>query len=113
LLVLAWHYFVFVRPLRRLADTADVISGGDFATPVAPQRHDEIGAVAMCLEICRQVRHTGSVRFGGAVRLRGSEDDFTTVLPRVRVGDGARTALAAGGQGAAQPRIPRPESRGS
>ncbi|BCJ76456.1 hypothetical protein CS0771_60000 [Catellatospora sp. IY07-71] len=83
-LTLAWHFFVFVRPLRRLADTADRISGGDFEMPVPPQRHDEIGIIAMCLEICRQVRHTGSARFGGAVRMRGSESDFTSVLPRAR-----------------------------
>ena len=83
LLVLAWHYLIFVRPLRRLATAADTITRGNVELPVSPQRHDEIGAVAICLEICRQVSHTGSARFGGAVRLRGSEADFTTVLPRV------------------------------
>lgn len=82
LVTLAWQYFVFIVPLRRLATAADRISAGDFDEPVIPQRHDDIGAIAMCLEICRQVRHTGSARFGGAVRLRGSAANFTAVLPR-------------------------------
>lgn len=82
---LVWQYFIFVRPLRRLASTADRIIGGDFDEPVTPQRHDDVGAIAMCLEICRQVRHTGSARFGGAVRLRGSAANFTAVLPRPRL----------------------------
>jgi len=81
-LTLAWQYFIFVSPLRRLAAAADRIRGGSFDEPVPPQRHDDIGAIAMCLEICRQVRHTGSARFGGAIRLRGSEEDFTAVYPR-------------------------------
>jgi HAMP domain-containing protein len=82
-LTVAWQHFIFVRPLRRLARAADQISSGVFDFPVSPQRHDEIGSVAVCLEICRQVRHTGSARFGGAVRLRGSEDDFTAVLAKI------------------------------
>ncbi|MET7395266.1 HAMP domain-containing protein [Dactylosporangium sp. NPDC005572] len=81
-LTLAWQYFVFVYPLRRLAARADRIVAGSFEDPVPPQRHDDIGAIAMCLEICRQVRHTGSARFGGAIRLRGSEDDYTAVMPK-------------------------------
>lgn len=78
---LVWQHFIFVGPLRRLAAAAGRIRAGDFDQPVTPQRHDDIGAIAMCLEICRQVRHTGSARFGGAVRLRGSAADFTAVLP--------------------------------
>jgi hypothetical protein len=82
---LIWQYFIFVRPLRRLAVASDRIVGGDFDEPIIPQRHDDVGAIAMCLEICRQVRHTGSARFGGAVRLRGSAANFTAVLPRPRL----------------------------
>lgn len=82
---LIWQYFIFVRPLRRLATAADRIVVGDFDDPVTPQRHDDVGAIAMCLEICRQVRHTGSARFGGAVRLRGPAANFTAVLPRPRL----------------------------
>ena len=80
---LVWQFFIFVRPLRRLASTSERIVSGDFDEPVIPQRHDDIGAIAMCLEICRQVRHTGSARFGGATRLRGSAANYTAVLPMV------------------------------
>ena len=45
--------------------------------------HDEVGAVAMCLEICRQARVHGAERLAGAVRLRGGSADHTTVLSRV------------------------------
>jgi hypothetical protein len=82
---LVWQYFIFVRPLRSLASVSDRIVGGDFDEPVTPRRHDDVGAIAMCLEICRQVRHTGSARFGGAVRLRGTAANFTAVLPRPRI----------------------------
>ncbi|MEV8505680.1 HAMP domain-containing protein [Actinoplanes sp. NPDC051475] len=82
---LIWMYFIFVRPLRRLANASARIVQGDFDEPVTPQRHDDVGAIAMCLEICRQVRHTGSARFGGATRLRGSAANFTAVLPRPRI----------------------------
>lgn len=85
-----WQFYIFVRPLRRLAFFADKMSDGTLDMPVPPQRHDDIGAVAMCLEICRQVRHTGSARFGGALRLRGAGMDHTTVLPRVRRTVGTR-----------------------
>ncbi|MET8834558.1 HAMP domain-containing protein [Micromonospora sp. NPDC004540] len=83
LLTQVWQYFVFARPLRRLATDADRISDGQLEEPISPQRHDDIGALAMCLEVCRQVRHTGSGRLGGASRLRGTEDDRTVVLPQV------------------------------
>ena len=83
LLTLAWQHFIYVRPLRRLAAAADRVAAGDFEEPIAPQRHDDVGAIAMCLEICRQVRHTGSARFGGAVRLRGPEENYTAVLPLI------------------------------
>ncbi|MEH0981907.1 HAMP domain-containing protein [Micromonospora sp. CPCC 205556] len=83
LLTQVWQYFVFARPLRRLAGEADRISSGALDVPIPPQRHDDIGALAVCLEVCRQVRHTGSSRLGGATRLRGTEDDPTAVLPQV------------------------------
>jgi HAMP domain-containing protein len=83
MLTQVWQYFVFARPLRRLATAADRISNGMVEEPISPQRHDDIGALAMCLEVCRQVRHTGSSRLGGASRLRGAEEDRTVVLPKV------------------------------
>ncbi|MGN9813294.1 HAMP domain-containing protein [Micromonospora sp. BQ11] len=78
-----WQYFVFARPLRRLAASADRIDAGSLDTPIPPQRHDDIGALAVCLEVCRQVRQAGSSRLGGATRLRGPEHDATAVLPEV------------------------------
>lgn len=78
-----WQFYIFVRPLRRLAAHAGKMSEGKIDVPVPPQRHDDIGAIAMCLEVCRQVRHAGSARLGGALRLRGPGDDRTSVLPRV------------------------------
>jgi HAMP domain-containing protein len=96
LLTHVWQLYIFVRPLRRLAFFSDRMSDGNLDMPVPPQRHDDIGAIAVCMEICRQVRHTGSVRFGGALRLRGAESDHTTVLPRVRRTAGAHTRAAKG-----------------
>jgi HAMP domain-containing protein len=84
-LALGWQYFVLLRPLRRLAVAADRLARGDTESVISPQRQDEIGAIAACLEICRQVRVDGAHRLGGAVRLRGSDHDFTTVMPAIRV----------------------------
>ncbi|HEX2774288.1 MAG TPA: HAMP domain-containing protein [Micromonosporaceae bacterium] len=78
-----WQYCIFARPLRRLAKAADEISNGSVEAPIPPQRHDDIGALAMCLEICRQVQHAGSTRLGGATRMRGTEEDRTAVLTHV------------------------------
>ncbi|MEK8108260.1 hypothetical protein NKG94_31310 [Micromonospora sp. M12] len=72
------------------------MSDGTVELPVPPQRHDDIGAIAMCLEICRQVRHTGSARFGGALRMRGAGLDRTTVLGRVRHAAGTRSRATKG-----------------
>ncbi|MFI5486027.1 HAMP domain-containing protein [Micromonospora echinaurantiaca] len=83
LLSQVWQYYVFARPLRRLATEADRIRDGSVETPIPPQRHDDIGELAMCLEVCRQARHTGTDRLGGVTRLRGTEDDPTVVLPEV------------------------------
>lgn len=80
LLTNVWQFYIFARPLRRLANEADKIGNGSLDEPIPPQRHDDIGAVAMCLEICRQVRHTGSARFGGVVRLH-TEDTCATPSP--------------------------------
>jgi HAMP domain-containing protein len=84
-LMFGWHYLVLLRPLRRLAVAADRLADGDTETVISPQRHDEIGAIAACLEICRQVRVDGASRLAGAARLRGNDNDFTTVIPAIRV----------------------------
>lgn len=101
LLTQVWQYCIFARPLRRLAKTADEISNGSVEVPIPPQRHDDIGALAMCLEICRQVRQGGSERFGGATRIRGTEDDRTAVLTHVPPpqAGGERAAQSAGERG--------------
>jgi HAMP domain-containing protein len=84
-LALGWHYFLLLRPLRRLAVAADRLARGHTEAVISPQRQDEIGAIAACLEICRQVRVDGAGRLAGAIRLRGSDNDFTTVMPPIRV----------------------------
>jgi HAMP domain-containing protein len=79
---LGWHYFVLLVPLRRLAAAADRMADGDTETVISPHRPDEIGAIASCLEICRQVRVHGPARLGGAERLRGSVSQPTMVMRR-------------------------------
>lgn len=75
LLTQVWQFYIFAGPLRRLADAADKIGNGSFDAPIPPERHDDIGALAMCVEVCRQVRHTGSECLGGANRLQcGNEE---------------------------------------
>ena len=50
LLVMAWIHVAAVRPMRRLGDHAEAIAGmldgGPAPEPVAPQRIDEVGAIA-------------------------------------------------------------------
>jgi hypothetical protein len=81
-IALGWHYFVLLVPLRRLAAAADRMADGDTETVISPHRPDEIGAVASCLEICRQVRVHGPARLGGAERLRGTGAPPTVVVRR-------------------------------
>jgi HAMP domain-containing protein len=84
-LALGWHYLVLLRPLRQLAVAADRLARGDTTTVISPQRPDEIGAIAACLEICRQVRVDGERRLGGASRLRGDDIDSTNEIPLIRL----------------------------
>lgn len=83
LLLFGWQFFLVVRPLRMVAAAADRLRHGDTEHVISPLRHDEIGAVAVCLEICRQARRYGADRLAGAVRLRGEGRDYTLVLPRI------------------------------
>jgi hypothetical protein len=78
-----WHYFVLLVPLRRLAADADRLVAGDSGTVISPCRPDEIGAVAVCLEVSRQGMRHGPARLGGAVRLRGNDTDQTMVMPTI------------------------------
>jgi hypothetical protein len=79
-----WQYVVFVRPLQTLATTAERVTNGDHRTPIAPERFDEIGALAICLEVCRQAASDGGDRLAGAVRLRGEGDDYTVVMSKIK-----------------------------
>jgi hypothetical protein len=85
-----WHYFVLLVPLRRLAADADRLVAGDSGTVISPCRPDEIGAVAVCLEVSRQGMRHGPARLGGAVRLRGTDTDQTMVMPQIGAGGGGR-----------------------
>jgi hypothetical protein len=79
-----WQFVVFVRPLRVLAGTAEQVARGEHPAPVTPERFDEIGALAICLEVCRQAQQHGEERLAGAVRLRGTGRDYTVVMPKIK-----------------------------
>ncbi|MDG4803414.1 hypothetical protein [Micromonospora sp. WMMD980] len=83
LLLFGWLYFFQLRPLRNLAREATVLMGGDTSRVVSPRWHDEVGAVAVCLEVCRQAALHGEQRLGGAARLRGTEGIPTTIMNKV------------------------------
>ena len=80
----AWQYTIFVRPLATLAGTAEQVTRGEHPAPIAPERFDEVGSLAICLEVCRQSRKDGQQRLAGAARLRGAGDDYTVVLPKIK-----------------------------
>jgi HAMP domain-containing protein len=83
LLLFGWLYFLILLPLRALARAADRLAAGDVDTVIPPVRQDEVGAIAVCLDICRQAKAHGNERLAGAVRLRGAARDHTLVLPLV------------------------------
>ncbi|MFC4148871.1 HAMP domain-containing protein [Micromonospora mangrovi] len=83
LLLFSWHYFFQLRPLRNLAREAATLAGGDTSQAISPRWHDDIGAVAVCLEVCRQAATHGEQRLGGAARLRGTDGMPTAIMPRV------------------------------
>jgi methyl-accepting chemotaxis protein len=83
LLQVGWHHFVLVRPLRLAARSARQIVAGDTATTVYPQRQDEIGTIASCLEICRQALVDGAGRLGHVRRPSGAATDATVMIPRI------------------------------
>ncbi|MEV4926340.1 cache domain-containing protein [Streptomyces roseoverticillatus] len=55
---LGWLHIIVVRPLRKLADQAEALAGGDRKTVLFPQHHDEAGAVVRNLELIRQQLRT-------------------------------------------------------
>ncbi|HEX8864452.1 MAG TPA: cache and HAMP domain-containing protein, partial [Lentzea sp.] len=52
--LLGWFLVVIVLPLRRVAASADGLVNGDRSTVIYPQRPDEIGTLARCLELRRR-----------------------------------------------------------
>ncbi len=86
LLLFGWHFLVLVRPLNRVAATADAIVGGSRGEVVYPQRQDQIGTVASCLEICRQALADGTGRLGEVRRPRGAATDATELFSAVADG---------------------------
>jgi HAMP domain-containing protein len=81
-LLFAAYYAGTVRPLRVLAGAADGLADGDLRTVIYPLRHDEVGAVAICLDICRQAAVRGSDALGGVFRVRQGDAD-TGVIPAI------------------------------
>jgi hypothetical protein len=63
-MLFGWQHLLVSRPLRRVANAADQLRVGDTQTVVFPQRQDEIGTIACCLEICRQALVDGAGRLG-------------------------------------------------
>lgn len=84
ILLFGWHLLTVVRPLRRVARAAGALASGDRDAVIYPQRHDEIGTIASCLEICRQALTEGTARLGDVRRPRGSATEETQLLPRVQ-----------------------------
>ncbi|WP_318306363.1 HAMP domain-containing protein [Amycolatopsis solani] len=85
LMLFAWHFLVVVRPLRRVGAEARRIAGGDTGAVVYPQRQDEIGTIASCVEICRQALTEGRVRLGEVRRPTGAATDETELIQRIEV----------------------------
>jgi hypothetical protein len=80
LLLFGWHHLLVLRPLRRVADAAGRVSKGSTGSVVYPQRQDEIGTIASCVEICRQALIEGTERLGDARRPRGAATDPTKLI---------------------------------
>ncbi|WP_410672826.1 HAMP domain-containing protein [Amycolatopsis sp. cmx-4-68] len=83
LMLFAWHLLVVVRPLRRVGEEARRIAGGDTGAVVYPQRQDEIGTIASCVEICRQALTDGRDRLGEVRRPTGAATDETELLQKI------------------------------
>ncbi|WP_158843914.1 HAMP domain-containing protein [Saccharothrix deserti] len=78
-----WLLFTVLGPLRRVARAADLLVAGDLRSVIYPQRHDEIGTIASCLEICRQAVVQGPDRLGEVRRPRGAATDPTLLMKPV------------------------------
>ncbi|MEV6715299.1 HAMP domain-containing protein [Lentzea sp. NPDC051208] len=78
-----WILFTVLGPLRRVARAADNLVAGDLKSVIYPQRHDEIGTIASCLEICRQAVVDGPDRLGDVRRPSGSATEPTMLMEPV------------------------------
>jgi HAMP domain-containing protein len=85
LLLFGWHHLMVLRPLRRVADAAERVAKGDISAVVYPQRQDEIGTIASCVEICRQALGEGTERLGEARRPRGAATDPTELITHIEL----------------------------
>lgn len=93
LMSFAWHLLVVVLPLRRVAESAVPIAKGvGMGAVVYPQRQDEIGTIASCVEICRQALTDGKARLGEVRRPTGAATDETKLLQRIEAGPGRERA---------------------
>jgi HAMP domain-containing protein len=104
-LLFTWYHLVVIRPYRQMVGAAERLAKGDGETTICPVRHDEVGAIAVCLDISRQALVDGPERLAGAARLRGLGTE-TMVMPVVvterpegpgtrRAGSGSRAASSA------------------
>ncbi|MGM1065103.1 HAMP domain-containing protein [Saccharothrix sp. Mg75] len=78
-----WLLFSVLGPLRRVSRAADALVRGDLKSVIYPQRHDEVGTIASCLEICRQAVTQGPDRLGEVRRPKGAATDPTQFLKPV------------------------------
>ncbi|GAA5105933.1 hypothetical protein GCM10025762_09590 [Haloechinothrix salitolerans] len=103
-----WHFFVFVRPLQELGASAETMLRSPRDIVLYPQRHDEIGAVAVCLEVCRRALLRGPDQLG-TLRQLGPAELRTRQLRPVR--PVRPRADAAPRQQVPRPGYPQPPSR--
>jgi methyl-accepting chemotaxis protein len=83
-LLFGWHQLMVLNPLRRVTTAARRVAKGDTDLVVYPQRQDEIGTIASCLEICRQGLVEGTERLGDVRRPRGAATDPTELMSRIK-----------------------------
>ena len=76
-----WQLVTVVRPLRRLASAAKRLVAGNRTDHIVAQRHDEIGTIAGCLELCRQALNDGPIRLGSVRRPHGTATEQTMLIP--------------------------------
>lgn len=93
-----WMLFTVLGPLRRVARAANNLVAGDRKSVIYPQRHDEIGTIASCLEICRQAVVQGPDRLGDVRRPSGAATEKTMLMEPVPAPAPRRRAPARAGR---------------